>query len=126
MDNRLVLKNISIEPSYQGAAAMVELALNGRVAVGQAGSRTQAEDNLSLVGEATVQAVTKFLPTEFGLTLGKVMRAPDVVYAKVDFRSPQETYPLWGIAALAADGSESVAKAVLSALNRRISLLIAG
>lgn len=126
MDKRLILKHVLVEPSFRGAEATVELTLDDREAVGHhTGPTATSENNLAVVGEATVKAVTKFLPSNIDLSLEKIMKAPDVVYAKVNFRSPKETAPLWGIAPLAEDVPGSVARAVLSAINRRSSLVFA-
>lgn len=124
MDKRLILKNVVMEPSFGGAEATVELTLDDVDAVGHhAGATATPENNLAVVGEATLKAVTKFLPSDTGFTLEKIMKAPDVVYAKVSFRSRKETHPLWGIAPLAEDIPGSVARAILSAINRRSSLV---
>lgn len=126
MDKRLVLKNVVMEPSYGSAEATVELTLDNREAVGHhAGAAAAADNNLAVVGEATLKAVTKFLPSDTGFTLEKIMKAPDVIYAKVNFRSRKESHPLWGIAPVGEDISESVAKAILSAINRRSSMVFA-
>lgn len=126
MDKRLVLKSVAIDTSVGGAMATVELTLDKRAAVGHAGSSTVPDNQLSLVGEATLKAATEFLPSGIGLTLERVVPAQDVVYAKVQFRTPQETRPLWGIASIDSDTAGAVAKAVLSAINRPTSLALAG
>lgn len=124
MDKRLILKNVFMEPSIGRAEATVELTLDNVEAVGHhAGGAAAADNGLAVVGEATLKAVTKFLPSDTGFTLEKIMKAADVVYAKVNFRSRKETHPLWGIAPLAEDVPGSVARAILSAINRRSSLV---
>lgn len=123
MDKRLVLKNVFAATS--GAEATVELSIDDREVTGQATWSSNAQDPLSVVAEATLSAVAQFLRPEVGLTLGKLMKAPDVLYARIDFRAGKELYELWGISPLSDDHPMDVAKAILSAINRRSALVFA-
>jgi len=123
MDKRLVLKSVYVAPS--GTEATVELAIDDRQVVGQASWSATMKDQLSVVAEATLNAAAQFLRSEVGLTLGRIMKAPDVMYARVDLRTPTQLHPLWGIAPLTDDHAGTVAKAILSAINRRSSLVFA-
>lgn len=123
MDKRLVLKNVFVAPG--GAEATVELAVDDREVAGRATWSATVQDPLSVVAEATLSAVAQFLRSEIALTLGKLMKAPDVLYARVDLHTPKEQHELWGISPLTDDHPTDVAKAILSAINRRSSLVFA-
>lgn len=121
MDKRLVLKNVLVAPG--GSEATVELAVDDREVAGRATWSATVQDPLSVVAEATLSAIAQFLRSEVALTLGKLMKAPDVLYARVDFRTAKETHELWGICPLTDDHPTDVAKAILSAINRRSAMV---
>lgn len=128
MEPRLLLRGASMTVSGDKATATVELAAGHRRAVGRAVANDHKTNTLSLVGEATVQAVGEFLPPGYALALEHIQVVPaepeSAVGARVKFFTPEEQHGLLGIAALSGDVSGAAAKAVLSAINRRAAVLL--
>jgi len=121
---RLVLRKAELETVGFTAAALIELSFGDRRVIGRAVGRNIPEQYLRLAAEATVRAVTEFLPTGYGLVLENIQpvsSATEVaVWANVILTTPTDEALLPGIARLDGDPSLTAAKTVLSAVNRRL------
>lgn len=126
---RLILRNADLETVGFTATAVVELVLGDREAVGRAVGRNVPDQYLSLAAEATIRAVTEFLPAGYAVVLQNIQpvsSATEVaVWVNVMFISPTDEQLLPGIARLDSQPTLSAAKTVLSAINRRLELALA-
>lgn len=126
---RVALRKAEMETAGFTATATVELALGDRHVVGKAVGRNIPDQYLSLAAEATIRAVTELLPTGYGIVLENIQpvsSATEVaVWANVIFITPTEEQLLPGIARLEGQPPLAAAKTVLSAINRRLELVLA-
>ncbi|HEU4797824.1 MAG TPA: roadblock/LC7 domain-containing protein [bacterium] len=126
---RVILRKADLETLGFTATAVVELALGDREAVGRAVGRNVPDQYLSLAAEATIRAVTEFLPAGYAVVLQNIQpvsSATEVaVWANVMFISPTDEQLLPGIARLDSQPTLSAAKTVLGAINRRLELALA-
>jgi predicted regulator of Ras-like GTPase activity (Roadblock/LC7/MglB family) len=126
---RVALKKAEIETAGFTATAIVELALGDRRAVGKAVGRNIPDQYLALAAEATIRAVTEFLPTGYGIVLENIQpvsSATEVaVWANVLFITPTDEQLLPGIARLENHPPLTAAKTILNAVNRRLELVLA-
>jgi len=126
---RVILRKADLETVGFTATAVVELVLGDREAVGRAVGRNVPDQYLSLAAEATIRAVTEFLPSGYAVVLQNIQpvsSATEVaVWANVMFISPIDEQLLPGIARLDSQPTLSAAKTVLSAINRRLELALA-
>jgi len=127
--NRLILRSADLETVGFTATAVVELVLGDREAVGRAVGRNVPDQYLALAAEATIRAVTEFLPAGYAVVLQNIQpvsSATEVaVWANIMFISPKDEQLLPGIARLDSQPTLSAAKTVLSAINRRLELALA-
>ncbi len=125
---RLVLKAVGLDVSGQVATATVEVVLGDRHMTGKAVGRDGEERRLMLIAEATVRAITEFLPRGYGVVLHHIQQAPSEVgnalWSVVFFLTPTGEQSLLGIAPADGDLTEAAANSVLSAVNRRIGTLL--
>lgn len=126
---RVILRKADLETVGFTATAIVELVLGDREAVGRAVGRNVPDQYLALAAEATIRAVTEFLPAGYAVVLQNIQpvsSATEVaVWANVMFISPKDEQLLPGIARLDSQPTLSAAKTVLSAINRRLELALA-
>lgn len=126
---RLVLRKAELETAGFTASATVELSFGSRHAVGKAVGRNIPDQYLALAAEATIRAVIEFLPTGYGIVLENIQpvsSATEVaVWANVIFITPTEEQLLPGIARLDGQPALAAAKTILSAVNRRLELVLA-
>lgn len=125
---RIQLKAVSLDLSGVVATASVKLVFGERQVTGKAVGRGVQERRLFLMAEATARAVTEFLPAGYGVVIHDIQPAPPEVgkalWAVVLFLTPTGEQSLLGIAPIDGVISEAAAKAVLSAVNRRVGLLL--
>ena len=111
------------------ATVEIEVRLGDRVSVGKVVGRNAPDRIAYLVGEATGRALTELLPTGFGVVLQDVRHVTQgenqAVWATVMLVSPEGEEKLLGIAPGTDHGHAGPAKAVLNAINRRLSLVLA-
>lgn len=126
---RVILRKAELETVGFTATAVVELVLGDREAVGRAVGRNVPDQYLALAAEATIRAVTEFLPSGYAVVLENIQpvsSATEVaVWANIMFISPKDEQLLPGIARLDSQPTLSAAKTVLSAINRRLELALA-
>lgn len=126
---RVALKKAEMETAGFTATATVELALGDRLVVGRAVGRNIPDQYLALAAEATIRAITEILPTGYGVVLENIQpvsSATEVaVWANVIFITPTEEQLLPGIARLEEQAPLAAAKTILSAVNRRLELVLA-
>ena len=126
---RLVLRKAELETAGFTASATVELSFGSRHAVGKAVGRNIPDQYLALAAEATIRAVIEFLPTGYGIVLENIQpvsSATEVaVWANVIFITPMEEQLLPGIARLDGQPALAAARTILSAVNRRLELVLA-
>ena len=107
----------------------MELSFGSRHAVGKAVGRNIPDQYLALAAEATIRAVIEFLPTGYGIVLENIQpvsSATEVaVWANVIFITPMEEQLLPGIARLDGQPALAAARTILSAVNRRLELVLA-
>lgn len=125
---RVILRRADLETAGFTATAIVELVLGDRHSVGRAVGRNVPDQYLSLAAEATIRAVTEFLPTGYAVVLQNIQpvsSATEVaVWANIMFISPKDEQLLPGIARLESQPTLAAAKTVLSAINRRLELAL--
>lgn len=123
---RLILEGVGLSITGQAATATVDLAYGTRRYTGKVVARDSREQRRVLIAEATARAVTAVLPNGYGVSLvGINPTLPDeeVLVAKVFLLTPNSEETLFGVAPL-DDEFRAAAKAVLSAVNRRIAPLL--
>ena len=129
LTRRLFLRKAELETAGFTASATVELSFGSRHAVGKAVGRNIPDQYLALAAEATIRAVIEFLPTGYGIVLENIQpvsSATEVaVWANVIFITPTEEQLLPGIARLDGQPALAAAKTILSAVNRRLELVLA-
>lgn len=125
---RLILKGVEVELSGAVATALVTLTWQDRQVVGKTVGRNVEGQQIALAAEATVRAVTEFLPSGYGVVLEHVKPVQDevdlVLWAKVLLFTPDGEQSLLGIARTDSNAPQAAAKAVLSAVNRRVELVL--
>ena len=126
---RILLKAVSLDISGLVATTSVRLVHGERQVTGKAVGRSAQERQLFLVAEATARGVTEFLPIGYGVVVHDIRPAPPEVgkalWAVILFLTPTGELSLLGIASSDGTPSEAAAKAVLSAVNRRIGAVMA-
>lgn len=126
---RVALRKAEMETAGFTATATVELALGEQLVVGKAVGRNIPDQYLTLAAEATIRAVTELLPAGYGIVLENIQPVSSVtevaVWANVIFITPTEEQLLPGIARLDGQPPLAAAKTVLSAINRRLELVLA-
>ncbi|HET6947519.1 MAG TPA: roadblock/LC7 domain-containing protein [bacterium] len=126
---RLILRKAELETAGFTASATVELSFGSRHAVGKAVGRNIPDQYLALAAEATIRAVIEFMPTGYGIVLENIQpvsSATEVaVWANVIFITPTEEQLLPGIARLDGQPALAAAKTILSAVNRRLEMVLA-
>ena len=126
---RVVLRKAELEAVGFTASATVEVSFGDRQVVGKAVGRNIPDQYLALAAEATIRAVTEFLPTGYGIVLENIQpvsSATEVaVWANIIFITPMDEQLLPGIARLDGQPTLAAAKTILSAVNRRLEMVLA-
>ena len=126
---RVVLVRCNVADSGMAATVDVEVRYGERVAVGKVVGRNAPDRIPYLVGEATGRALTELLPKGFGVVLQDVRQVTQgdnqALWATVMLVSPDGEEKLLGISPGVDHGHTGPAKAVLNAINRRLSLVLA-
>ena len=123
---RLILEGVGLSITGQVATATVDLAYGTRRYTGKVVARDSREQRRILIAEATARAVTAVLPNGYGISLVSInpmLPDEEVLVARVFFLTPNSEETLFGVAPL-DDEFRAAAKAVLSAVNRRIGPLL--
>lgn len=123
---RLILEGVGLNITGQVATVVVDLSYGTRKQTEKVVARDSKEGRRVLIAEAAARAVTAFLPNGYGVVLKSINATPpdgDALLAKIVFLTPSGEETLMGVAPL-DDELRAAAKAVLSALNRRISRLL--
>jgi len=125
---RIVL--VKSQVSDAGMAATVEVEVQyGEHRVAQKVVGRNAADRIPfLVGEATARAVTGLLPAGYGVVLHDIHAVAkgehEALWAAVILVTPDGEEKLLGIAAPGEDSHLGIARAVLNAINRRITQVL--
>lgn len=125
---RLILRKAELETVGFTASAVIELTCGEQRAVGRAVGRNIPDQYLPLAAEATIRAITEFLPAGYGIVLENIQPVSSgtevAVWANVIFITPTEEQLLPGIARLDGQPTLAAAKTILSAVNRRLELVL--
>jgi hypothetical protein len=124
---RLRFVGLSVSLDQNTARARVELALGGREAAGEATGPSTRREVARLIGQATVDAIGRFLAEPVALTLvdADTVRAgeEEVTVAVVRFRKNRNDIVLAGCCPSRHDLQQSVVYATLAAVNRLLGRL---
>lgn len=123
---RLVLEGLDLNVSGLVATASVHLAYGLHKRSGKVVAVHEEEQRRALVAKATALAVTGFLPAGYAINVKSIKpTSPEAegLLATVLFLSPGGEELLLGVATI-DDDLRAAAKAVLSAVNRRVGLLV--
>jgi len=124
---RLRFEGVSVAIDTAACHVRVELSLDGREAVGEAIGGSAGRQMPLLVGEATLEALTKFVDPGCSLSLADLKRVPlgddEAVVVMVKLFKDRSEKTLTGSALVAQSLQQSVVYATLSALNRALGRL---
>jgi len=126
-DVRLRLVRSTVDRDPRGSTAVVELDLNGRLAVGSASARIHGHGTPFLVADATLRAIAQAVGAEPGFLLDDLSLTPSdeqTVAVAVLVGGAEATERLVGSAS-APDAQLAVSRAILAALNRRLGKMLA-
>jgi hypothetical protein len=119
---RLRFESISVTLDVVTCHAQVELSLEGRQAVGEAGGPAGGREGATLLAQATLEALAKFLDTGPTIALGEVkfvhLGGEEVVLVGVKFFKDRSEKGLVGACVVGPSLQQSVVYATLDALNR--------
>lgn len=122
---------VSINQEVQGVRAKVTVGLeiDEDIYIGEAAGPASQTSRGRLVSEACMDAVMQFLPDSFGFALEDVAVLPmgreQVAVACVTLVSPIGEQPFAGSAVVRTNANDSIVRATLDALNRRLGSLTA-
>jgi hypothetical protein len=125
---RLRLVRASVDRDPEGSTAVVELDLEGRTVGGSASARIHGHGTPFLVADATLRAISQAIGEESGFLLDDLSLTPsesETVAVAVLVGGADASERLVGSAS-APDAPVAVARAILSALNRRLGKTLAG
>jgi hypothetical protein len=124
---RLRFEGVSVNILPSACRVQVELSLDERQAVGESVGPNSARQLPLLVGEATLEALSKFLDTDCALSLADLRVLPlgdeEVVLALVRLHKDRSEKTLAGSAPVGSNLQQSVVYATLNALNRVLGRL---
>jgi hypothetical protein len=117
--------SLSIEPA--GCTAQVELSLEGRPAVGEASGPAPGREGSTLLAQATLEALSKFLEPPTTLLLAEVktveVGGQEVVLVAVRYYKDRSEKELVGSALVGRSLQQAAVYATLDALNRFLGRL---
>jgi IMP dehydrogenase len=125
---RLRLVQARVDRDPEGSTAVVELDLGGRAVRGSASARIHGHGTPFLVADATLRAIAEAVGEESGFLLDDLSLTPsekETVAVAVLVGGVDASERLVGSAS-APDPPVAVARAILSALNRRLGKTLAG
>ncbi|MDR7548289.1 MAG: diguanylate cyclase [Armatimonadota bacterium] len=127
---RVILVEARAHATGEAATAIVRLLYGDRVATGKVVGSARDVGHPALVAAATAQAVTMLLPDGCGISVRSAERliseAGEAIWVEVSLQTPEGEERLVGIAPLTQDPPRCAARAVLRAIDRRISLWVGG
>lgn len=125
---RVTFVRCNVSDSGMAATVEVEIQFGGRTAIGKVVGRKAPERLPYLIGEATGRALTELLPHGFGVVLQDLRHVTqsdtEALWATVMLVSPDGEEKLLGIAPGRDGGNDAPARAVLNAINRRLTLIL--
>lgn len=125
---RVTFVRCNVSDSGMAATIEVEIRFGGKTSIGKVVGRKAADRLPYLIGEATGRALTELLPHGFGVVLQDLHHVTqgdtEALWATVMLVNPEGEEKLLGIAPGRDDGHSAPAKAVLNAINRRLSLIL--
>lgn len=129
IQERIVLEGVQLNLSGRVATAVVRLREGGRRVSSRSVGRNVEQRRLHLLGDAAARALTELLPIGFGVVLSDIQsvstEAGEAVIAAVTLLAPDGEEVLMGVARTEAGVAEASARAVLSAVNRRLAHVFA-
>ena len=124
---RLRFEGVNVNIDHASCQVRVELSLGDREAVGEATGMSDGRQVSRLVGEATLDAMTKFLAPGYSLTLTDLelvsMGGEKAVLVTVQFFKERAEKTLTGSCVVEHSLQQSVVYATLDALNRVLGRL---
>jgi hypothetical protein len=129
IQGRVVLETVQMNLSGQVATAAVRLREADRRVSGRVVDRNVEAQRPRLLGEAAARALTELMPLGYGLILSDIQSiataAGDAMVAAVTLLTPEGEQVLMGVARMETGMAEAAVRAVLNAVNRRLSFVFA-
>jgi len=127
IEDRIVLEAVQMNLSGQVATAVVRLRERGRRVSSRAVGRNVEARRLALLGEAAARALTELMPVGYGAILTDIQavatEAGEAVVAALTLLLPEKEEVLMGIARSDTGMAEAAVRAILNAVNRRLSFV---
>jgi hypothetical protein len=129
IQGRIVLETVQMNLAGQVATAAVRLREAERRVSGRVVDRNVEARRPRLLGEAAARALTELLPLGYGLIVSDIQaittEAGDAMVAAVTLLTPEGEQVLMGVARMETGMAEAAVRAVLNAVNRRLSFVFA-
>ena len=129
VQERIVLEGVQMNLSGQVATAVVRLRERGRRVSSRSVGRNVERRRLHLLGDAAARALTELLPLGYGAVLSDIQTVStevgEAVVTAVTLLAPDGEQLLMGVARMDTGIAEAAARAVLDAVNRRLSFVFA-
>ena len=129
IQERIVLEAVQMNLSGQVATAVVRLRERGRRVSSRSVGRNVEPRRLHLLGDAAARALTELLPLGYGAVLTDIQpiatEVGEAVVAAVTLLAPDGELVLMGVARSETGIAEAAVRAVLNAVNRRLSFVFA-
>jgi hypothetical protein len=129
IQERIVLETVQMNLSGQVATAAVRLREAERRVSSRVVDRNVEARRPRLLGEAATRALTELLPLGYGLILSDIhaitTEVGDALVAAVTLLTPEGEQVLMGVARNETGMAEAAVRAVLNAVNRRLSFVFA-
>ena len=129
VQERIVLEGVQMNLSGQVATAVVRLRERGRRVSSRSVGRNVERQRLHLLGDAAARALTELLPLGYGAVLSDIQTVStevgEAVVSAVTLLAPDGEQLLMGVARMDTGIAEAAARAVLDAVNRRLSFVFA-
>lgn len=124
---RILVESVQMTLSGQVATAVVRLRERDRHVASRTVGRNLEPQRLGLVGDAAARALTELLPIGYGILLTDIRsvgtEVGEVVVAAVTLLTPEAEQVLMGVAGAKAGMAEAAVRAILGAVNRRLSFV---
>ena len=129
VQERIVLEGVQMNLSGQVATAVVRLRERGRRVSSRSVGRNVERRRLHLLGDAAARALRELLPLGYGAVLSDIQTVStevgEAVVTAVTLLAPDGEQLLMGVARMDTGIAEAAARAVLDAVNRRLSFVFA-
>ena len=126
---RIVLETVQMNLCGQVATAVVRLREGTRRVSSRSVDRNVEAKRPYLLGEAAARALTELLPLGYGVILADIhpisTEVGDAVVAAITLLTPDGEQALMGVARTETGMAEAAVRAVLNAVNRRLSFAFA-